>query len=78
MDVRYSGSTSSGIAGMLLVEVHRDDFEVHWRVGFQGQQDVQQRIAVLAAGQADHDLVAFADHVEVANGLPHLAAQPLG
>jgi hypothetical protein len=32
----------------------------------------------LAAGQADHDLVAVLDHVEVGDGLAHLAVQALG
>jgi hypothetical protein len=41
------------------------------------QQDVEQRVAVLAAGQADHDLVAGLDHVEVGDRLAHLAVQPL-
>jgi hypothetical protein len=43
----------------------------------QVDQDVQQRIAVLAARQADHDLVAGLDHVEVADRLAHLAVQLL-
>mmetsp|Transcript_18070 Transcript_18070/g.43154 ORF Transcript_18070/g.43154 Transcript_18070/m.43154 type:complete len:400 (-) Transcript_18070:358-1557(-) len=65
-------------AGLLLVEVHRHQLEPNRRALLQVQQDVQHRVAVLAAGQADHDLVAFFDHVEVGNGLADLAVQPLG
>src|SRR5678816_2489255 len=35
-------------------------------------------MAVLAPGQAHHDLVALLDHGEVGDRLPHLAAQALG
>jgi hypothetical protein len=41
------------------------------------EQDVEQAVAVLAARQAHHDLVAVLDHVEVDDGLAHLAAQAL-
>ena len=63
---------------MLLIKVDRHDFEVDRRVLLERQQDVEQRVAVFAARQADHDLVARADHVEVGNGFADLAAQPLG
>src|SRR3546814_13892928 len=36
------------------------------------------RSAVLAAGQADHDLVAVIDHAEVADRATDLGAQALG
>src|SRR3546814_3683627 len=42
------------------------------------QQDVEQGVAVLAAGQADHDLVAVIDHAEVADRATDLVAQALG
>jgi len=32
------------------------------------QQNVEHGVAVLAAGQADHDLVAILDHVVVGDG----------
>src|SRR3546814_12159800 len=54
-------------AGLLLVEVHRGQRERHRRLFLQLQQDVEQGVAVLAAGQADHDLVAVIDHAEVAD-----------
>jgi hypothetical protein len=44
----------------------------------QEEQDVEQGEGILAAGQADHDLVAGLDHVEVGNRLANLAAQALG
>jgi hypothetical protein len=64
-------------AGLLLVEVDGDDVEADRRALAQAQQDVQQRVAVLAARQADHDLVAGLDHVEVGDRLAHLAVQAL-
>ncbi|MNM84990.1 hypothetical protein D3C81_970950 [compost metagenome] len=64
-----------GEAGLLLVHVHRDDLELDRRHLLQIQQDVQHGVAVLAAGQADHDLVAVLDHVEVGDGFAGLAAQ---
>jgi hypothetical protein len=39
------------------------------------EQDVQHAVAVLAAAEADHDLVAVFDHVEVHDRLAHQAAQ---
>src|SRR6185369_12101972 len=53
------------------------DLEGHRRALAQADEDVQQRIAVLAAGDADHHLVARLDHVEVADRLSHQAMQPL-
>jgi hypothetical protein len=47
------------------------------RARLQLEQDVEQAVAVLAARHAHHDLVAFLDHVEVDDGLAHLAAQAL-
>src|SRR5450830_620546 len=43
----------------------------------QGHQNVQQGVAILAARQADHHLVAFFYHIEVADGLAYQAAQAL-
>jgi hypothetical protein len=49
----------------------------HRRALAQRQQHVEQRVAVLAAGQADHHLVAGLDHVEVDDGLADLPVQLL-
>src|SRR3546814_15238691 len=63
---------------LLLVEVHGGQRERHRRLFLQLQQDVEQGVAVLAAGQADHDLVAVIDHAEVAARATDLVAQALG
>src|SRR3546814_19551385 len=42
------------------------------------QQYVEHGVAVLTAGQADHDLVAVIDHAEVADRATDLVAQALG
>jgi hypothetical protein len=34
-------------------------------------------VAVFTAGQANHDAVAFFNHVEVCNGFAHVTAQTL-
>jgi hypothetical protein len=72
------GQHVSRETGLLLVEVHRDDVEGHRRVFAQEKQDVEQGEGILAAGKADHDLVAGADHGEVGDRLADLAAQALG
>ena len=64
--------------GLLLVEVHRHQLEAHRRLLLQLQQQVEQGVAVLAARQADHDLVAVFDHAVVGDGLADLPAQALG
>ena len=67
-----------GKAGLLLVEVDRDEGEGNRRPALQREQDVEQAVAVLAAGQADHHAVAGLDHRVVADGLADLALQALG
>ncbi len=64
-------------ARLLLVEVDGHDVEIDRRALAQQQQHVEQAVAVLAAGQADHHLVAVLDHVEVGNGLAGQAQQAL-
>ncbi len=51
--------------------------ELHRRTLLQRQQQVEQRVGILAAGQADHDPIAFADHVEVGDGPAGIALQAL-
>ena len=65
-------------SGLLLIEIHRNNFKTDGRATAQVQQDVEQRIAVLAARQANHHLVAIADHVKVGDRLADQPAQPLG
>src|SRR4051812_33674306 len=67
-----------GESRLLLVEVHRDELEAHRRLGLQREQHIQQRVAVLAAGEAHHDAVALGDHAEVGDRLAHLAADAFG
>jgi hypothetical protein len=66
-----------GKARLLLVHVHRDDLELDRRHLLQVQQHVEHGVAVLAAGQADHHLVAILDHVEVGDGFAGQAANAL-
>jgi len=66
-----------GEAGLLLVEVDGNQLEVHRRALAHRDQQVEQRMAVLAAGQADHDPVAGFDHVEVGNRAAQFAMQLL-
>jgi hypothetical protein len=60
--LQVGGQHVVGEAGLLLVEVDRDQLEVDGRALLQLEQDVQQAVAVLAARQADHHAVAFLDH----------------
>ena len=53
---------------LLLVEVDGHELEAHRRGTLQRQQQVEQRVGVLAAGQAHHDQVAVLDHRIVADG----------
>jgi hypothetical protein len=71
------GQHMLGKARLLLVQVHSHQVKVDGRAGLELEQDVEQRIAVFAAGHAYHHLVAFFNHVEVDDGLAHLAAQAL-
>ena len=47
------------------VDVHGDEREPHRRALPQDVEHLQQRPAVLAAGQADHDAIAVLDHLVV-------------
>ena len=57
-----------GEARLLLVHVHRHDAELDGRDLLQVQQHIEQGVAVLAAREADQDLVAVLDHVVVGDG----------
>ena len=65
-------------ARMALVEVDGDQFKVDGRTGPQRHENVQQPVAVLPTGEADHDLVARLDHLKVGNGLAHKTVQAFG
>ena len=62
-------------ARLLLVEVDGHQLKAHRRALLQLEQDVEHGIAVLATRDADHDLVALADHLVVDDGPADLAAQ---
>ncbi len=66
------------VAGLLLVEMHCDEFEMHRRLRLELAQDIEQRVRVLATRKADHDAIAVLDHVVVGDRLSDLAAQPFG
>ena len=62
-------------AGLLLVEVHRDQAELDRRALLQRHQQREQRVRVLAAGDADEDGVAVLDHVVVGDRPTDVAEQ---
>ena len=40
-------------------------------------QNIQHHKRILASGDANHDAVSLANHLEILNGTPDLAAKPL-
>ena len=54
-----------------------DQFKANGCTGLQLEQDVEHGVGVLAARDADHDLVALFDHVEVHDGAADFPAQAL-
>ena len=68
----------SGEARLLLIQIDRGDRKPHRRFLLQPQQNIEQRVAVFAAGETDHHLVAGFDHAEIGNGAADLMAQTLG
>ena len=72
---QIGGQDFCGKAGLLLVQVDGNEFKVNGRTRFHFEQNVEHAVAVFAARHADHDAVAFFNHVEFADGLTHLAAQ---
>jgi len=71
------GQDMLGKAGLLLVQVDGDQFEFDRRGFLQIQQNVEQGIGILAAGQTDHDLVAVFDHVVIGDGVADVMTQAL-
>lgn len=64
-----------GEAGLLLIQVDGHEIEMDGGAGLQAHQDVEHGEAVFAARQAHHDLVTLFNHVEVGDGLTHVAPQ---
>src|SRR5439155_1920844 len=60
---------------LLLVEVDRDHLAANRCAVLEREQDVEERVAVYAAGQADHDTVTGLDQREVADGFADFPAQ---
>ena len=58
-----------GEPGLLLVEVDRDDLEIHGCVASEGRQHLHHHVGVLAARHAGHHAVAVVDHAVVRDGL---------
>ena len=72
---QIGGQHMGGKIRLLLVEIDGDNFKPKGRALLERQQDVQQSIAILAAGHAHHHPVAGFDHREVADGFAHLTPQ---
>ena len=60
---------------MLLIQIHCDHIKVNRRALTQFEQHIQQTVAVLTAGQADHHFVAILDHIVVTDGLTNQPRQ---
>ena len=73
--VRYPGSTCAGKPGCFWSRLTATSSKLHRRAALQRQQHVEQRVRVLAAGQADHHAVALTDHRVVRDRLAHEPAQ---
>src|SRR5438132_2374425 len=73
--VEVIGQDALGVPRVALIEVDGDELERNRRALAQLQEHVEQGVAVLAAGEAHHDAVAFPDHAVVADRLADEPAQ---
>src|SRR4029079_9724689 len=64
-----------GKAGLLLIEGNRKDVKLYRCSATDVEQQIEKRIAVLSARQADHYAVALIDHRKVGDGTAHLFEQ---
>ena len=64
-----------GKIGLLLVEIHSQDVEFDGRAALDIEQQIEQRVAVFAARETDHDAVAILDHREIFDRTTHLFEQ---
>ncbi len=62
---------------LLLVEIDRNELELHRCFRLQAEQDIEHRVRVLAAGQAHHHPVAGFDHAEIRDRATDIAPQSL-
>jgi len=53
---------------LLLVQIDRDELKTHGCPGLQVAQQRQQRVAIFAAAETNHDPVAIGDHGKVCDG----------
>jgi hypothetical protein len=60
-----------GKSGLLLIEVHGQQLEMDRGAALQVAQQREEGEAVLAPAQANHDAIAFDDHVEIGDCLSH-------
>ena len=63
--------------GLLLIEIDRKQLKINRRARLQFEQNIQHRVAVFSAREANHHAVALFNHVVVNNRLAGLAAQAL-
>ena len=66
-----------GEARLFLIEVDRHKGEGDWRAFLQVAQNLQHGIAVFTAGEANHDAVAFFNHIKIGDRLADVTAQAL-
>ena len=69
------GQQVSGVAGVPLVDVDRDERERDGRAGAKAREKVMHRVAVFAAGNGNQDSVAVVDHAKVFDGAGHRAGE---
>ena len=69
------GQHMRGKTRLLLIEIHRDELEVHRCAALQAQQQIKERVGILAARKADHHPIARSDHGVVLDRLADEAAQ---
>ncbi|CSP95125.1 Uncharacterised protein [Shigella sonnei] len=62
-------------ARLLLIEVNSHQRKIDWRALLQIAQNLQHGIAVFTPGEANHDAIAFFNHIEVSNGFAHVTTQ---
>jgi hypothetical protein len=60
---------------MSLIDVHDFELETDRRAPRELAEEVQHRVAVLAAAHADHDAIALGEHLEVRHRAPEGSRQ---
>ena len=71
------GQQVFGEARQVHIQVDGNQVEMDWCTRLQDHQDIQQGITVLASRHADHDPVAFLNHVVVFHRLASKTEQTL-